>query len=182
MARGNKKVENDIEKHAFKVATLTLSKERKKTDGLNSVQICTAVNETFGTTLQPKRIRNSVNAGKIGVSPVRRGPKGYIPDFDFKLFATAMETYTIIRQIGRTGCPNRQELKKTVNAVANSKEGTPTRSQDDTLINRLLNKMPVDIMTTGKANKAEERRVAWTTYSNLNTWFDSWARHLHLQA
>jgi hypothetical protein len=178
VARGNKKVENDIEKHAFKVATLTLSKERKKTDGLNSVQICTAVNETFGTTLQPKRIRNSVNAGKIGVSPVRRGPKGYIPDFDFKLFATAMETYTIIRQIGRTGCPNRQELKKTVNAVANSKEGTPTRSQDDTLINRLLNEMPVDIMTTGKANKAEERRVAWTTYSNLNTWFDSWARHL----
>jgi hypothetical protein len=63
--------------------------------------------------------------------------------------------------------------------VANSKEDPPATSrQDDTLINRLLKEMPPDIMTTGKANKAEERRVAWTTYNNLNTWFDSWARHL----
>jgi hypothetical protein len=34
-AHGNKKVENDIKKQVFKVATLTLSEERKKTDGLN---------------------------------------------------------------------------------------------------------------------------------------------------
>jgi hypothetical protein len=89
-----------------------------------------------------------------------------------------METYTIIRQIGRTGCPNRQELKKIVNAVANSKEGIATSRRDKTLINWLLQEILVDIMTTGKANKAEEQRVAWITYSNLNAWFDSWARHL----
>jgi hypothetical protein len=80
VACGNKKLESETKKHAFKVATLTLSKEPKKTDGLNLVQVCTAVNETFGTSLLPKQIWNNLNAGKICVSPVQQDPKGYIPD------------------------------------------------------------------------------------------------------
>jgi hypothetical protein len=31
-----------------------------------------------------------------------------------------------------------------------------------------------------RVNKQEEQRVAWTTYSNLETWFDSWKHYLIL--
>ena len=30
----------------------------------------------------------------------------------------------------------------------------------------------------GKANKAEERRVRWTTYFNIKSWFDNWEKDL----
>ncbi len=33
-------------------------------------------------------------------------------------------------------------------------------------------------MSSGKLNFAKERRVCWTTYNNLNLWFNTWEREL----
>ena len=33
-------------------------------------------------------------------------------------------------------------------------------------------------ISSGKLNFAEERRVRWTTYQNLELWFDTWEREL----
>ncbi|KAL7483109.1 hypothetical protein ACHAW6_008757 [Cyclotella cf. meneghiniana] len=43
------------------------------------------------------------------------------------------------------------------------------------LLNCLLQSTALEL-TSGRSNNAEERRVRWTTYFNIKSWFDNWER------
>jgi len=59
-------------------------------------------------------------------------------------------------------------LAETMNfSVSSSKE----------LIKRLCRETAID-MKCDKLSFAEQRRVCWTTYANLELWFDSWEKTL----
>ena len=45
------------------------------------------------------------------------------------------------------------------------------------LIDCILEEMAVDILSKVHGN-AEDRRVGWTTYNNLKSWFNDWAHDL----
>ncbi len=45
------------------------------------------------------------------------------------------------------------------------------------LLNRLLKSTALEL-TSGRSNNVEERRVRWTTYFNIKSWFDNWERDL----
>ena len=47
----------------------------------------------------------------------------------------------------------------------------------DKLLRRLLRKTDIYLAAIVQ-NPVEDRRIRWTTYSNLKLWFDSWKRDL----
>jgi hypothetical protein len=59
------------------------------------------------------------------------------------------------------------------------KQCTTTKIQCDCawLLTRLLRDSGVDF-STGRGNNAEQRRIMWTTYYNLKSWFNNWERDL----
>ena len=51
------------------------------------------------------------------------------------------------------------------------------KSTSVSLVRRLLKATAVDIYAD-KSVPVEDRRIRWTTYTNLKTWFDNWSRDL----
>ena len=61
-----------------------------------------------------------------------------------------------------------QNFAKALNTSQKAAEGILYRVVRDTVIN----------LTNSILHAAEERRVRWTTYQNLDVWSDSWERFL----
>jgi hypothetical protein len=179
--RALKKVADEVDSAAFKQATKLYAIEKAKGGrlGKSCSAICRSVNESFGSEVKDRTVREYVQKRLIGVSPKKRGRIGFLPHEHFTVMVAAAESFITIRQLGRAGAPKRQELRRIANTVANSKtnKACPDR-HDDSLIDQILAKLSCEITADTKVDKQEERRVAWTTYSNLNTWFDSWKHHL----
>ena len=51
------------------------------------------------------------------------------------------------------------------------------KNVNTSLMRRLLQETAVDLLC-GKTQTAEDRRIKWTTYTNIKMWFDNWARDL----
>ena len=47
-------------------------------------------------------------------------------------------------------------------------------TEANTLLKRMLHDTADDEMSADKLNCAEDRRICWTTFQNLNLWFNSW--------
>ena len=45
------------------------------------------------------------------------------------------------------------------------------------LLNRILQATHMDILST-QTKTVEDRRIIWTTYNNLKSWFDNWEHDL----
>ncbi len=45
------------------------------------------------------------------------------------------------------------------------------------ILNCILKDTAIDILAT-KCNAQEEQRIRWTTYHNINSWFDNWGHDL----
>ena len=65
---------------AFKRATIMYDCERKKVDGLSAQAVVELIQLDTHVQLCAQTIQKKVKEGEIGVSPLRRGPKGNIPD------------------------------------------------------------------------------------------------------
>ncbi len=52
-----------------------------------------------GQSLCPRTIQKKVKEGKIGCSPLRRGPKGNIPELHCKNLCAEYESFVTINQI-----------------------------------------------------------------------------------
>ncbi len=46
------------------------------------------------------------------------------------------------------------------------------------LVIEVSSKKTVTELSSGKVKNAEERRVRWTTYYNIKSWFDNWENDL----
>ncbi len=168
----NKKIK-DNKKEATKEATRMYAAEKdsnKKTKGAE--KIAAEVNKKYNTTLSGRTIRRYVGNGMIGVSPLKMGPDGGVPDNHFKLLLTAFETYIRISQInGETFNNTANKLTTRVNATMNHITKGPR------LFHRLMRESAINFRAT-ISNPVEERRLRWTTFHNLNTWHENWERCL----
>ena len=57
------------------------------------------VRNEFKVNLCPRTIQKKVKDGAVGVSPLRRGPKGFIPEHHFNNLCIAFETFLRINQM-----------------------------------------------------------------------------------
>ena len=107
------------------------------------------------------------------MSPQKRGQIGHITALAYKSLCAGFATFMPINQLNCTGGVNHQGkmapiVAKTMMVDVETAREILKRLARDTAIN----------MGRGKLSFAEERRVCWTTYNNLDLWFNMWEREL----
>ncbi len=113
--------------------------------------------------------RYVVELGLIGMSPLKTGPEGNIPRETYNVLCMAYGSFLRINQInGRGGDNSRTKL---VPLIAETMKIAVKSSE--WLIKRLCRDTAMDLKAD-KVSFAEERRVRWTTFSNLQMWFNNW--------
>ena len=114
-----------------------------------------------------------VTKGEVNTSPQKRGPIGHIPALTYKSLCAGFATFMRINQLNCTGGVNHQG--KMAPIVAETMMVDVETTQEN--LKRLACDTAIDL-GCGKLNFAEERRVRWTTYNNLDMWFNMWEREL----
>jgi hypothetical protein len=137
---------------------------------LTGRRIAELVNAKYHTNIQDRTIRKQVSEGKAGLSPERRGPKGTIASRYYKALCGAFESYVKLKQVTRDSNLKRTFLQKLVNAVVNKH---PKENRTGRILFERLQQSVAATLSIGKVDKIEERRNKWTTYSNVNIWYDS---------
>ncbi len=146
------------------------TESNKKAKGAD--KIAEEVNRKYNTTLSGRTIMRYVSNGRIGVSPLKMGPDGGVPEEHFNLLLTRVETYIRISQInGETSNNTANKLTKRINTTMNHVTTGPR------LFQRLMRESAIDFKAA-VSNPVEEQRLRWTTFNNLNTWHDNWERCL----
>ena len=86
----------------------------------------------------------------------------------------SFETYVKIKQLtGQSGDVTYKKLQKLLKQCTSQKKDVDCAW----LMKRLLQESGVDL-NNGRSNNAEQRRIMWTTYYNLKSWFNNWERDL----
>ena len=168
--RINQKTINENEKAAHKKATQIYAQERKKPKGRSATEVSRIVNLEFGSSLSGRSVLRYVANGMAGESPMKRGPTGGLSSSVFKLLQLAFESFVRIKQANADSSSNtRMSLQRLVNSTVSVVLDTDT----DNLLNRLLRDSKIDLQASVE-NPVEERRIRWTTFSNLSMWFENW--------
>ena len=163
--------------HAHKRATALFAEEMKKPKDerkLSASKVSELVYGEFGVHIHKRTIQREVAAGRVGLSPLKRGMKGNFPALTFQHLANAFESFIKIKQLnGQGGDLSNNKLSQLLKKCTR-----PVLECDSHwLLVRLLKKTAAELRC-GKANNAEERRVRWTTYFNIKSWFDNWEKDL----
>ena len=114
-----------------------------------------------------------VELGLVGMSPRKPGPEGYIPRDMYKVLCAAFGSFMRINQINALGGDNCRS--KMIPVIAETTHLSISTCME--LLKRLCRDTAID-MKADKMYFAEERQVRWTTYSNLELWFNSWEKTL----
>ena len=169
-----KKKDWEHRKKAHKFSTSWYKKEKEKENGMSAEDISKAVEKDYEWAPSARVIQRYVADGMAGCSPMKRGANGELPPTVFKTLCVAFETMVKINQCNGRECENMQrKLMMRTNCCVN-KDGSTSLS----LVKRLINETAVDILRSSKSNKAEHRRILWTTYNNIKIWFDNWETDL----
>ena len=172
-SRSDTKIMSNHEKKAFKRATTRYAEEKAKPKGLSAQKVCDEIEAEYQVTFGQRRIQTYVKNGEIGTSPRKTGNPGTIADYIFQLLCTATESFMKINQLNGQNVKNtRKKLSARVIQVMGKEKNVSMH-----LIDRILKETAVDILSK-VCDNVEDRRVRWTTYNNLKSWFDNWARDL----
>ena len=171
--RSARKKSANHQRIAHKRATVVYAAERAKVNGQSARDVCGQIERDYGVKLSPRTITRYVKNGNVGTSPKKNGNPGTIPEFVFQTLCTAMETFMKINQVNGQNVENtRQKLHKRVCRVMGKENVVNCH-----LLNRVLKETAVDLLSKHTTN-VEDRRVKWTTYNNLKSWFDNWEHDL----
>jgi hypothetical protein len=155
---------------AFKRATLLYARQREKPDRMSAQSVVDLIKNETGVELSRRTIQQKVKDGKVGMLPLRRGPKGNIPECHYRNLCIAYESYVAINQLNRKlrACRPKQVGPLVHKVIYGADDGDWSvlfkRMQNDTAIN----------LRRQKARNAEDRRIHWTTHKNISMWFDNW--------
>jgi hypothetical protein len=109
--------------------------------------------------------------GLAGTSPVKPGVKSDIPKCAYNSLCVAFESYVRINQL------NRRDDKLTFDKLAAKINECMNHNYKNKLLNRVLCSTAKHL-DASKMEYCEDRRIRWTTWSNINAWFDNWERDL----
>ena len=163
-----------IESRGMKLATrrifendkLSPSNPKRKTHKA----IVDEVNQTFGSNVNRKTAGRMVSRGLIGVSPLKSGPVGNFPKNVWNAMKTAFVTYIKLELSLSAKQSTLGDHAKRVNALVNA-GGFNKKGYE---VAQKLRKETADEIEVGRKNVQEQRRVLWTTYSNIKLWYDTW--------
>ena len=163
------------EKAAHKDATMLYHQERSKGQGGLSVREVAEATQKKHNGVGPSastihKYVVDLQCG-IGVSPMKKGHCGNIPPVAYKALCSAFASKLRICQLNASSSTRKDQIEWLMSAFGYG------RKQASKLWERVSRDTAVDIIA-GKVKRAEERRVEWTTYHNLDLWFAAWERTL----
>jgi hypothetical protein len=161
------------QKEAFKLATvrydLSLKLEPHDPEKKSAEVICKEVNALKNTTVAHRTVRRYVSYGRVNVSPSKRGRVGTIPKGQWSSLKDAYATFIMLEQANkRDECT----AKKLRSLVASCLQAGGYDLEMVEITSR-LKAQTADLISAGKGNPQELRRLIWTTFQNLSTWFDT---------
>jgi hypothetical protein len=163
-------------KKAHKEATIMYDREVGKEKGGMSVRQVEEFIKKKNRGIGPSKTtihRYVIELGLVGMSPLKTGPEGNIPREVYKSLCMAYGSFLRINQINGRGGDNLRS--KLILLIAETmKIGVNSAAE---VVKRLCRDTAAD-MKADKLCFAEERRVRWTTFSNLEMWFNSWEKML----
>ena len=107
--------------------------------------------------------------GLTGLSPLKPGVKSDIPKWAYNSLCVAFESYVRINQL------NRRDDKLTFDKLAAKINKTMNHDYRKKLLNRVL-LSTTKYLDASKMEYCEDCRIRWTTWTNINAWFDNWER------
>ena len=143
----------------------------KKRGDMSYASIASMMNEKYELVEGERRLtkstlHNYVKKKKIAVSPDRRGPAPRLP----LAFWDLLDAHIDVTQLeGNQECKPRH-LKALIGASLTNTEFSDLSVEK--IYKRFRIKYP-DTVSPTRAMEMEERRSLWTTYPNLNKWFDA---------
>jgi hypothetical protein len=146
-------------------------KKRKAGDkmALSAQQVADKVNKEHRTSVTRFAIRKYVEEGRIGESPKKCGPSGWLPDHVYKVLLSVVGSWMKLHQLEGIKTVKQKDL---IDALKKAFEDCDhTRARE--LAKRILHDT-AHLLDAGKANQQEAHRILFTTYQNLSMWFDSW--------
>lgn len=165
-----------IYSRALKFGTTLLASENAKENGMSSRQVAAIGKKRYkGIGPSHATLLHYVANGLIGVSPLKTGPQGDIPPHEYQALCAAFASFMRIQQLNKCQGTNKRGKMAPIIAETMYIDLNSARA----LLKRLARDTAID-MSCGKLNFAEERRVRWTTYSNLQLWFGTWEKQLTL--
>jgi hypothetical protein len=158
---------------AFKLATsryaLSLTLEVGDPEKKSSRIICEEVNALKDSSVTISTVCRYVRKDLINISPIKRGKVPLIPKSEWTSLRDAYSTFIMLEQANkRDECTT----KKLVSLVGKCLRVGGFSMNMDKVTNR-LKVQTADLISAGKGNPQELRRLVWTTFQNLNTWFDT---------
>ncbi len=124
----------------------------------------------YSVTVHYPTISRYANEGLLNASPKKMGPAGNFAKSTYKLLCDALSSFIPINQMNaRAGNNSRVKL---IDALVKTLSISSTEAS--TLLTRLLRDTAEDTMSADKLNCAEDRRIRWTMFQNLDLWFNSW--------
>ena len=160
------------EKRAFKRATSWYAQELEKKNGLSSYEISKKVKIEFdGVGPSATTIRRYSKLGLAGQSPLKPGVKSDIAKWAYNSLTVAFESYVRINQL------NRRDDVLTLKKLAAKVNETMNHNYKSKLLNRVL-LSTAKHLDASKMEYCEDRRIRWTTWANLNAFFDNWEKDL----
>jgi len=160
-----KKHKSDVHKAAVRL----WDSERKKPDGMSIRKVSDAIKEKYETCPGIITISSYAAQGLINTSPMKMGPVGTIPAVAYKFLCQAFSSLIPINQMN--ACAGNNSRAKLILMLAKVFDFRTLAATE--LLNRVVRDTAIDIKAA-KLNCAEDRRIRWMTYQNLDLWFDSW--------
>ena len=167
--RVSKKTVSTHAKNAHKQATLLYAREQKKEGGLSAKKVREIVLKDYEVAPSIHSIQRYVKEGLTGQSPMKKGPEKIVSAFVFTTMCDAFSSMININQLnGNEGKNKRTVLRSRIAAFFGD-----TDTCSVSMMRNLLKATAIDLLAS-KGKIAEHRRIQWTTYNNIKTWFDNW--------
>jgi hypothetical protein len=128
----------------------------------------------YGVTLSKNAINRYVALCMLGTFPLVRGYEGMMPKHAFELLVLAMELFVQISNVNSIDA-KRLTLMMAVNTCCGA-ASAECRAKHS-LYDRVM-KSTIVLLNADVSPAVEERHVRWTTYANLNAWFDNFRAFL----
>ena len=161
------------EDEAFILATeLWLKeKEKEKYKRKTARSIVQKINAVHRTNINDRTVRRYVHLGNIGVPIVGRGKKCGLPESIVEALQSAVVSHIQLTNAGMQKMPDRQYMIRQVELCL--EKSSYKFKRYDHLYDRIMEAIADKINVNSGDFKMEQRRLIWTTYSNINIWFDT---------
>ena len=135
-------------------------------------QIVNEVNTLHKTNVKEETVRRYVCRRQIGCSPRWGGGRKSIVPHDIQTaLDSAIITYIQLTNAEMKQQPNRLLITKKLNACL--EKGGPKFAQGSKVYDRMMNRLGDKIEVNDHNSVVEQCRLEWTTWSNINVWFDT---------